>query len=1127
VIPIVNDTLVEPTETINLTLGTPTGNATIGTQSTATLNIIDNDSSLQFSAPTFSVREDGTAVAAVRVTRTGSSAGAVSATVSATDGTATSPADYTNTPIVVNFANGDTAAKTVVIPIANDTLLEGTENINLTLGTPTGNATIGAQSTATLNVIDNDSLLQFSNPTFSVNEDGTPIAAVRVTRTGASTGAVSATVGLTDGTATSPADYTNTPIVVNFATGDVSPKTVIIPITNDTLLEGNETVGLTLGSPTGNAAIGAQSTATLNIVDNESALQFSNPTFSVSEDGTPIAAVRVTRTGSSAGAASATVNLADGTATSPADYTNTPVVVNFAAGDLTPKTVIIPLANDTLVEGTENVSLTLASPTGNGTIGTQSTATLNIVDNDSSLQFSNPTFTLNEDGTPVAAVRVTRTGSSAGAVSATVSATDGTATAPGDYTNSPVTVNFAAGDLTPKTVIIPIAEDTLAEGTENVSLTLASPTGNAAIGTQSTAILNIVDNDSTLQFSAPTFTVREDGTPIAAVRVTRTGASTGAVSATVSAIDGTAIAPGDYTNTPVVVNFAAGDTAVKTVIIPITEDLLVEGTENVSLTLGSPTGNASIGTQSTAILNIADNDTAPPPPIAPLSASAASSGSPESDATMRTQSSITANAADNDVAPSKPVVSVNSVLDPIAGEASTAEGNGLFQFARTGGDLSQPLTIRYTVTGTATAGEDYTALLGTVTIDAGKSVSAPVTISPTSDLLNEPTESVIVKVAENPAYQVSRLSSADTASVSILDDNPLKATASDSVLLYNSGGALVGGFSNITNAVAASNPNDIIVAKAGTYDEPGTIVINKPLTLRGPNGGISPSGTRLSEAVVRMGALGEPVFQIAPGVNNVTIEGLTIQMNGSNAIQQLGAGSGVVIRQNTLSGIGPNSGSVISLDSGIPGLGSVAVIDNLIESVSTSVGSNTNGIEASQFNTVRITDNQIANLTGSGIVADSITEFGLASVINSNKVSNVGQDGIRLQGGNLNIENNDITNANTSDVLTKGGIRLQDSSLPGGTTLGTVDVLSNFITNSVNGVAISNGISTSNVRVNDNNLVGNSHAGLLNDRSVTVNATENWWDSLTGPIVGGTGPNRIAGANANLVASNPFATSIL
>ncbi|WP_293340722.1 Calx-beta domain-containing protein [Microcoleus sp. CAWBG58] len=607
-VPIVNDTLVEGTETVNLTLANPTGGATIGTQGTASLNILDNDSSLQFSGSSFSVNEDGTPITTVTVTRTGSSAGAVSGTVSLADGTATAPGDYANTPIAVNFAAGDTTPKTVNIPIVNDTLVEGNETVRLTLGSPTGNTTIGTQNTATVNIVDNDSTLQFSSPTFGVNEDGTPVAEVTVIRNGSSAGAVSANVNLTSGTAIAPGDYTGTPIPVNFADGDSTPKVVTIPIVDDTLVELSETVNLSLVGPTGNATIGTQSTATLNILDNDSSLQFSDPTFRIREDGIPIAAVTVTRTGSNVGAVSASVNLADGTATTPADYTGTPVVVNFADGDNTPKTVDIPIVNDTLVEGNETVNLSLVSPTGNATIGTQGTAILDIADNDSTLQFSSPTFSANEDGTPVAVVTVTRTGINTGAVSATVSLTDGTATAPGDYGNTPILVNFGAGDSIPKTLTIPVVNDNLVEPTENLTLTLGSPIGNATIGTQGTATFDIIDNDSTLQFSAPTFRIREDGIPIAAVTVTRTGSSVDAVSATVNLSNRTAIAPGDYANTPISVNFAAGDSAPKVVNLPIVNDTLVEPNETINLTLANPTGNATIGTQSTAITTIVDND---------------------------------------------------------------------------------------------------------------------------------------------------------------------------------------------------------------------------------------------------------------------------------------------------------------------------------------------------------------------------------------------------------------------------------------------------------------------------------------------------------------------------------------
>jgi hypothetical protein len=126
--------------------------------------------------------------------------------------------------------------------------------------------------TATLTIQDDDSTLQFGSATFVVNEDEGE-AVVTVTRPGRQTGAASATVNLTDGTATAPGDYNNAPIVVSFGDGDFGPKTVLIPIVNDTDVEGNETVNLTLVSPTGSASIGMPDTATLTIFDDDLAPQ--------------------------------------------------------------------------------------------------------------------------------------------------------------------------------------------------------------------------------------------------------------------------------------------------------------------------------------------------------------------------------------------------------------------------------------------------------------------------------------------------------------------------------------------------------------------------------------------------------------------------------------------------------------------------------------------------------------------------------------------------------------------------------------------------------------------------------------------------------------------------------------
>ncbi|MCL1468468.1 Calx-beta domain-containing protein [Argonema galeatum] len=137
---------------------------------------------LAFSNPTFRVNEDGTPVTAVTVTRTNGSDGAVSVTVTSSDGTATAPNDYNNNQIVVNFANGETS-KTVTIPIVNDTVAEYTEKLNLSLGNVTGNAEIGTQNTAVLEIVDNDAVsvpkLTFQNPNPNIfNGFGQSVAAV-------------------------------------------------------------------------------------------------------------------------------------------------------------------------------------------------------------------------------------------------------------------------------------------------------------------------------------------------------------------------------------------------------------------------------------------------------------------------------------------------------------------------------------------------------------------------------------------------------------------------------------------------------------------------------------------------------------------------------------------------------------------------------------------------------------------------------------------------------------------------------------------------------------------------------------------------------------------------------------
>ena len=121
----------------------------------------------------------------------------------------------------------------------------------------------------------------------------------------------------------------------------------------------------------------------------------------------------------------------------------------------------------------------------------------------------------------------------------------------------------------------------------------------------------------TLQLSAATYSVNENvGT--ATITVSRTGGSSGAVGVNYATSNGTATAGSDYTAASGTLNWADADAANKTFTVPIIDDAATEASETVNLTLSAPTGGATLGTPSTAVLTITDNDTPTGPSITQL-----------------------------------------------------------------------------------------------------------------------------------------------------------------------------------------------------------------------------------------------------------------------------------------------------------------------------------------------------------------------------------------------------------------------------------------------------------------------------------------------------------------------------
>lgn len=354
-------------------------------------------------------------------------------------------------------------------------------------------------------------MLQFSEPAYSVNEeDGS--ATIAVMRSGGSSEVVSVMYATRDGTAVANADYTPVSGRLEFGANENGPKFFSVPIIDDAAVESDETVIVTLSDAMGGAILGAQNTATLTIVDNDIAeqppapgtLQFSRADFSLREDQGP-AMIAVTRSGGGDGAVSVRYATSNGTAEAGSDYSATSGIINFADGEIASKVFTVQISDDNDVEPDETVLLTLSDPTGGAALGSPQSAMLTIVNDDAeagmepgTLQFDKAAYSVGEAGGS-AIITILRTGGNAGTISVNFATSNGTATAGSDYSAVNRTINFTDGDIIPKIITVPIANDTEVEDDETVNLRLSSPTGGATLGTPDTAVLTIVDNDTVME----------------------------------------------------------------------------------------------------------------------------------------------------------------------------------------------------------------------------------------------------------------------------------------------------------------------------------------------------------------------------------------------------------------------------------------------------------------------------------------------------------------------------------------------------------------------------------------------------------------------------------------------------
>jgi hypothetical protein len=331
-------------------------------------------------------------------------------------------------------------------------------------------------------------------------------------------------------------------------------------------------------------------------------LRFSAAAYSVTERSRT-AIVTVIRTGDTSGTVSVAYAADPGTAVPGLDYTPVSGTLTFSPG-ATSRTFVVPILDDTFADGPRTVVLSLSAPAGGAELATPTTALLTIVDDDvaGTIQFGRATYTVRESA-GTARITVTRSGRANG-VTVRYATSAGTAVPGADYQDVAGTLAFGAGE-TAKSFLVPIVNDTLADGPRTVILTLSDPGGGATLGLQSAAVLTIGDDDvaGTVQFSAATYTVTE-GSGGATITVTRRGNASG-VSVPYATSPGTAVPGVDYEDVAGVLTFGAGEVT-KSFVVPVLANPLGSGPRTLTLTLGSPEGGAILGTRRTATLTIVE-----------------------------------------------------------------------------------------------------------------------------------------------------------------------------------------------------------------------------------------------------------------------------------------------------------------------------------------------------------------------------------------------------------------------------------------------------------------------------------------------------------------------------------------
>jgi hypothetical protein len=480
----------------------------------------------------------------------------------------------------------------------------------------------------------------------------------------AATGPVTVDYAVDSVTATAGADFTSTSGQIAFAAGETE-KFITVDVAADADVESDEEFLVTLSNPTGATIADAVGKGTIRNDDG-----FVVDDLRVAEGstgGTTNATVTIRLLSPLASAASVDWQAVNGSAVAGQDFTASSGTASFAPNQTT-ASITIPLTADLATEAHETFTIALSNLVGTGIADGEAVVT--IIDDDG-FSITDVFIAEGDSGARSATFVVSLLTPFAQTITVDYATADDTATAGADYTATSGTLTFPAG-LSTRSFTVPITTDTTQEGNETFTVTLSNPSASATIA-RATATATIL-NDDGLSVAGTTVTEGDSGTTQVTVAVTLNAPAAGEVEVAWATVDGTATAGTDYVGASGTLVFAAGETS-RNITVDVAGDTLFEGNETFRIALSDPAGAAIVDHSATVTIT-------------------------------------------NDDSRAAPTVSVYSTSLTEGGSSDTTAMHFTVALSHTD---AVPISVAYAASdGTATAGVDYVASSGTVTIPEGQ-----------------------------------------------------------------------------------------------------------------------------------------------------------------------------------------------------------------------------------------------------------------------------------------------------------------------------------------------------------------------------------------------------------------------